>query len=202
MPERPEPPATSVTLLMRLRANEPAAWQTMVRLYTPLLYHWCGRAGLQGADADDVVQEVFRSASTHLGDFRRDRPEDSFRGWLRAITWNAIRLHFRKSGRQVKPEGGTDALKQMQEVADPSAEEPADDLATAEGECDELRRRALELVRSEFEERTWQMFWLTVVDDRPASMVAAEMEVSPAAVRMARSRVLRRLKDEFADLIS
>ena len=62
---------------------------------------------MQGADADDVLQEVFRSASAHLGDFRRDRPNDSFRGWLRAITANAIRLHFRKSGREIKPSGGT-----------------------------------------------------------------------------------------------
>ena len=98
---------TSLTLLQRLRANEPDAWRTMVQLYTPLLYQWCARSALQGADADDVLQEVFRAAATHLDGFRRDRPGDSFRGWLRAITRNMILLHFRKSGRQPEAGGGT-----------------------------------------------------------------------------------------------
>ena len=92
-------PGTSLTLLQRLRANEPDAWRTTVHLYSPLLYQWCARAGLQGADADDVTQEVFRAAATHLESFRRDRAGDTFRGWLRVITRNMILLHFRKSGR-------------------------------------------------------------------------------------------------------
>jgi RNA polymerase sigma-70 factor, ECF subfamily len=90
-------------------------------------------------------------------------------------------------------------LTQLNEVADPLS---ATEDSGAEAECDELRRRALELVRGEFEERTWQMFWQTVVEDRPAADVAADMSVSAAAVRMARSRVLRRLRIEFDDLIS
>jgi RNA polymerase sigma-70 factor (ECF subfamily) len=63
-------------------------------------------------------------------------------------------------------------------------------------------RRALELVRAEFEERTWQMFWQTVVEDWAAADVAAELGVSAAAVRMARSRVLRRLEEAVAELIA
>ena len=192
---------TSLTLLQRLRANEPDAWQTLVHLYTPLLYHWCARAGLQGADADDVKQEVFRAVATHLDGFRRDRPGDSFRAWLRAVTRSMILLHFRKSGRQPQGSGGTDAFAQLQEVADPTAAPPDDADTDAETETDGLCRRALELVRVQFEERTWQMFWLTFVDKRSPVGVAAEMGATPAAVRKAKSRVLHRLKDEFADLI-
>src|SRR5438270_2675595 len=89
----PSPQAgTSVTLLERLRANEPDAWGVMVRLYSPLLFHWCARFGLRGADADDVAQETFREAATHLANFRRDRPGDTFRGWLRGIARNTARL--------------------------------------------------------------------------------------------------------------
>jgi RNA polymerase sigma-70 factor (ECF subfamily) len=196
---RDTPHGTSLTLLQRLRANEPDAWRTMVHLYTPLLYHWCGRAGVQGADADDVLQDVLRAAAARLDGFRRDRPGDTFRGWLRAITRNTILLHFRKSGRQAQGSGGTDAFVQLQEVADPAADLPDD--ADAEAEGDGLRRRALEIVRGQFEERTWRMFWLTVVDERSPGDVAAELGVSATAVRMAKSRVLRRLKEEFADLI-
>jgi RNA polymerase sigma-70 factor (ECF subfamily) len=191
--------ATSLTLLQRLRANESDAWHTVVHLYSPLVYHWCGRGGVRGADADDVVQEVFQAASTHLDRFRRDRPGDSFRGWLHGITRNRILLHFRKSGRQPQASGGTNAFLTLQEVADttteaPEAEDPAEEL-------DALRRRALNLVRGRFEERTWQAFWLTAIEGRSPVDIAAVMGITPAAVRMAKSRVLHRLKEEFADLI-
>jgi RNA polymerase sigma-70 factor, ECF subfamily len=192
---------TSLTLLQRLRANEPDAWQTLVHLYTPLLYHWCARAGLQGADADDVRQEVFRAVAAHLGGFRRDRPGDSFRGWLRAVTRSMILLHFRKSGRQPQGSGGSDAFAQLQEVVDPTAAPPDDADTDAATETDGLCCRALELVRGQFEERTWQMFWRTFVDERSPVDVAAELGATPAAVRKAKSRVLHRLKEEFADLI-
>ncbi len=112
---------TSLTLLQRLRGNEADAWPRMIQLYTPLIYRWCARSGLQGADVEDVLQEVLLAAATHLEGFRRDRPGDSFRGWLRVITRNMVLLHFRKSGRQPQAGGGTDALSRLQEVADPAS---------------------------------------------------------------------------------
>jgi RNA polymerase sigma-70 factor (ECF subfamily) len=190
--------STSVTLLQRLRANDSDAWRMMVQLYTPLVAHWCARGGVRGADAEDVAQEVFHAAASHLESFRRDRPGDSFRGWLRGITRNMVLQHFRRGARHPRPVGGTDAFRRLQEVevgaAGPDEEDPAEEL-------DGLRRRALELVRGEFEERTWQAFWQTVVEGRSPVDLAADLGVSPAAVRMAKSRVLRRLKEEFGDLI-
>ena len=188
---------TSLTLLERLRANEPDAWQRMVQLYSPLVFHWCGRFGVRGADADDVAQEVFRQAVAHLGRFRRETEGDTFRGWLRGITRNMALVHFRQSDHQPRGQGGTDVQMQMEEVADPLP--PTDQ--ESEQEVSGLLRRALELVRGDFEPRTWEMFWLTVVEDRPAAEVAAGLQVSPAAVRKARSRVLHRLKEEFGELL-
>lgn len=144
---------TSLTLLQRLRANDNDAWRVTVQLYTPLVYHWCARGGVRGADAEDIGQEVFRAAAMNLKDFRRDRPGDSFRAWLRGITRYMVLQHFRRRARHAKASGGTDALLRFQEVeGDTTADgDPAEEL-------DGLRRRALELVRSEFEERTWQAF--------------------------------------------
>lgn len=190
---------TSLTLLERLRGQEPDAWRIFVNLYTPLLYHWCARQGVQSADADDVLQEVFRAVSAHLHGFRHDRPGDSFRGWLRVVTRNMILVHFRRRGRQPQGLGGTDALAQMHEVVD-GIIEPLDS-AEDEVETDGLRRRALEMVRSEFEERTWQMFWLAVIEERSPVDIAVDMGVTPAAVRKAKSRVLHRLKNQFAEMI-
>jgi RNA polymerase sigma-70 factor (ECF subfamily) len=190
---------TSLSLLARARANESDAWRALVQLYTPLVCHWCARSGIRGADADDVAQDVFRAVAANLDNFRRDREGDTFRGWLRVITRNAILLHFRRGDRQPQASGGTDALLRMREVADTTAYVPDD--AEEETEVDDLRWRALELLRTEFQERTWQMFWLTFVDERSPVDVAADMGVTPAAVRKAKSRVLHRLKEEFTELI-
>jgi RNA polymerase sigma-70 factor (ECF subfamily) len=192
--------ATSKTLLQRLRANDGDAWHVMVRLYTPLVCHWATRGGVRGADVEDIAQEVFYAAVTHMENFRRDRPGDSFRGWLRGITRNMVLQHFRRSGRHPKASGGTDALVKLQSVADAAAAGEEADEDPVE-ELDGLRRRALELVRSEFTERTWRAFWLTVVEGRSPADLAAEMGVTPTAIRMAKSRVLRRLKEAFGDLI-
>jgi hypothetical protein len=84
MPEQPGPNpapppddrtdgATSLSLLDRARAADPAAWDRVVRLYQPSVLAWCHRAGVRGADADDVAQDVFAAAFSHLGRFRRDR---------------------------------------------------------------------------------------------------------------------------------
>ncbi|HZV07951.1 MAG TPA: sigma-70 family RNA polymerase sigma factor [Gemmataceae bacterium] len=190
--------ATSKTLLQRLRANDSEAWHVMVQLYTPLVRHWAIRGGVRGTDVEDVAQEVLQAAAMNMQNFRREQPGDSFRGWLRGITRNMVLQHFRRSGRNPRGSGGTDALIQLHEVADASSSSEEEDPVE---ELDGLRRRALELVRSEFEERTWRAFWMTVVEGRAPADIAEEMGVSPTAIRMAKSRVLRRLKETFGDLI-
>jgi RNA polymerase sigma-70 factor (ECF subfamily) len=195
---RPDVGTTSLTLLDRARANEADAWARLVMLYAPLVRHWCLAGGLQPTDVDDVVQEVCRVAFSGLAGFRRDRPGDTFRGWLRTITRTALALHYRKLARVPLAGGGSAAFARLQEVADPAPELPDEDPSD---EIRELHRRALELVSGEFEDRTWQMFWLTAVEDRKPTDVAARFGVTPVAVRKAKSRVLRRLREEIGDLL-
>jgi RNA polymerase sigma-70 factor (ECF subfamily) len=57
------------------------------------------------------------------------------------------------------------------------------------------------LIRNEFEERSWQAFWRMAVGGRTANDVAAELSMSPGAVRVAKSRVLRRLREELGDFM-
>jgi RNA polymerase sigma-70 factor, ECF subfamily len=200
-PDAPREGGTSLTLLQRLRGNEPDAWQTTVHLYTPLVAHWCARAGVKGADADDVIQEVFRAAAGSLPGFRRDRPGDTFRGWLRGITRRLLAAHFRQAASQPQGGGGTDLLDRLHEIPDPV---PAPDESHDEDEvaAGEVYRRALEVIRAGFEERSWLMFWRTAVEGRSPADVAVEMGVSPAAVRQAKSRVLRKLKQQLGDVIA
>jgi RNA polymerase sigma-70 factor (ECF subfamily) len=195
----PPPGGTSLTLLQRLRTNEPDAWREMVYLYTPLVYRWCARLGVRGADADDVSQDVFRAAAAGLAGFRRERAGDTFRGWLHGITHNMVLLHFRSRGRGPKASGDTGVQLRMQEVVDPASLPPDEDDPPAE--LDALYQRALELVRREFEERTWHAFWQTAAVGRPPADVAADLGVTPAAIRKSKSRILHRLKEQFGDLI-
>ncbi|QJW95888.1 RNA polymerase sigma factor [Frigoriglobus tundricola] len=195
----PPESATSLTLLGRLRAADGDAWTRLVALYGPLVRHWLGRGGVTAADAEDLVQEVFREVSQALPAFRRDRPGDTFRGWLRGVTRIALLRHGRALGRQPRAAGGTDALEHLHAL--PDAAEPAGDEDDEPAERNALYRRALELVRGEFEAKTWQMFWACTVEARPPAEVAVEQGVSVAAVRQAKSRVLRRLKEEVGDLI-
>src|SRR5262245_46443825 len=192
-------PPTSLTLLHRLRANEPDAWARMVGLYRPLVCYWCGRQGLFGDDADDIAQEVFQVAAARLADFRRDRPGDTFRGWLRGITRIKVWEHLKDRGQQPPAVGGSTALNRLQGVADEPQESDAAD-EDPPSEIAGLLRRALELVRAEFEPATWRAFLLTAVDGKPAPEAAAELGLTAAAVRQAKSRVLRRVRQELGDL--
>jgi RNA polymerase sigma-70 factor (ECF subfamily) len=56
-------------------------------------------------------------------------------------------------------------------------------------------------MQAEFEATTWKACWAVVVEDRPAAQVATELGISPNAVYIARSRVLRRLRRELEGLL-
>jgi RNA polymerase sigma-70 factor (ECF subfamily) len=189
--------ATPFSLLERLRANDGLAWQRVMQLYAPLVRFWCRRAALGAEDAEDVSQEVFAAAAAGFGGFRRDRPGDSFRGWLRGITRLQVGLHYRRRKHRPQAEGGSNAWQQLEAAVDPLPG-PGEDETT---EINQLYRRALEQVRAEFEPRTWQAFWRSAIDGHLPATLTEELGMSPAAIRQAKSRVLRRLQRELGEII-
>jgi RNA polymerase sigma-70 factor (ECF subfamily) len=145
-----------------------------------------------------VLQDVFLAIHLNILNFRRDRPGDSFRGWVRVITRNKI-LNFVERRRDPHGAGGTAAQLLMNAVAD---EDPASENADGEfAPMGQLLLRGLELIRAEFEPLTWQAFWMTAVDARSAPETAHELQISAGAVRQAKYKVLRRLRQEFAEAI-
>lgn len=180
------------------RARDAAAWERLVKLYAPLVLSWCRGLGLRPDDAADVFQEVFQSVATHLDGFRRERPGDTFRGWLRTITRNKVNDHFRRREKEPAGVGGSEARDLLAQV--PGAL-PTEETPIAEEPEGALLHRALELLRSEFEPKTWQAFWQTAVDGRSATDVAADLGMSPGAVRVAKSRVLHRLREDLGELL-
>lgn len=192
-------PVTPLSLLDRARAQDQFAWSRVVHLYSPLVYRWCRAAGLQPADADDVGQQVFAAVARNLRAFRRDRPGDTFRGWLHTITHHRLCDHARERTRHATFQPGS---KWEATVAAPSEPNSVCSAAFAPKEEERLLfRRALDLLRAEFKETTWRAFVLVIVEQRAPSDVADEVGISLDAVYTAKSRVLKRLREEFADLV-
>jgi len=199
MPAAGSSNSTSASLLERVKEFDPEAWDRLTRLYAPVVYRWCRQAGVQDSDASDVSQETFRAVATAVGDFRRDRAGDSFRGWLWTITRNKLRDHFRRCAAGPGAVGGSVAAQRLMDIPDRPFEE-ADHDSRADTTAG-IARRALAVIECEFEQRTWQAFFRIVVGGQTAAMVADDLGMSAGAVYTAKSRVLRRLREEIEDLL-
>lgn len=182
----------SSTLIQRVHDRDPDAWDDLAELYGPLVYRWTRQCGLQPEDAADVVQEVFQNVAGAIDSFQYDRPGGTFRGWVWTITRNQVRQFFRRQSQRPQAAGGTDAHQRWQELPEflESEHEPAADRAKHV-----LVHRALDLVRPEFDPRTWQAFWRLTVENAAAADIGTELGISPGAVRQAKYRVLCRLKE-------
>jgi len=186
----------STSLLVRARGNDRIAWETLADLFTPIVYNWVRRGGVPEADAEDVVQDVFLEVSRCLNRFHRDRAGHSFGAWLRVLARRRV-CDYHRRGRQLAV-GGSAIQSILNEVPEADFDEqndPTDD-PTAE-----LMRQCLEMIRAEFEPRTWSAFRAVSMEERPAAEAAAELGMSVGAVYMAKSRVLKRLREELDGLL-
>jgi RNA polymerase sigma-70 factor (ECF subfamily) len=190
--------STSSSFLDRVKARDNAAWWRLRNIYGPLVLYWCRREGVRREDCADVCQDVFRAVAANIDCFQRDQTGGTFRGWLRTITHSKVVDHFRRENRQPPAEGGTDAYERFLAIPDGDASSVPE--ATDE-ETAIIVNKTLDLIRPEFEKRTWQAFWRATVDRQQSSVVAEALEMTPGAVRQAKSRVLRRLREELNQLL-
>jgi RNA polymerase sigma-70 factor, ECF subfamily len=184
--------STSSSLIEGVRANVAGAWERLTTLYGPLVYGWARHTGLQSEDAGDVVQEVF--LLKNIANFQHQVCGATFRGWLWTITHNKIRDFHRRLAGRVAAAGGSDALQRLLDVPEACT---SGSFEVGSAQFDMVLARALELIRSEFKDASWQAFWDVVVDGKPVAEVAARLGISVNAVYIARSRILRRLRDEL-----
>jgi RNA polymerase sigma-70 factor, ECF subfamily len=190
--------ATPISLLERLRLRPDAdSWQRLVDLYGPLIAGWLRTVGVQPADVDDLTQEALNTLVRELPGFRHNLRQGAFRRWLRGIVLNRVRA-FRRS-RQPIPTAGDPSLEQALE----RLEDPASDLSRRWDEEHDRHvvRRLLELLEPEFEPTTWRAFRMVVLEGMQTREVATALALSPNAVRIAKSRVLARFRQEIDGLI-
>jgi RNA polymerase sigma-70 factor (ECF subfamily) len=192
-------PETPVSLLERLARPQPeqSDWDRLVKLYRPWLRAWLRGRPLQAADVDDLIQKVLRVLVEKLADFRHAGHAGAFRGWLRSILVRELRSHYRQhQGRPLTlGETGEEMLAQL---------EQADSALSRRWDQDHDRHvlgRLLELLEPEFTTSTWEAFRRSSLEDRNVATVAAELGITSNAVCIAKSRVLRRLREEARGLL-
>jgi RNA polymerase sigma-70 factor (ECF subfamily) len=183
---------TPASLLDQMRRpNAQAAWEHFARLYTPILFSWARRLGLQDQDAADLIQNVFAVLVQKLPTFHYE-PGKSFRAWLRTVTLNKFRDMRRHSARQ--RECGDALLAQQPAGA-------GEDLFAEREYREQVVGRALQLMRKDFQPSTWKAFWEHGACGRPAAEVAADLGLTTGAVYSATCRVLDRLRKELKGLL-
>ncbi|MEZ6096963.1 MAG: sigma-70 family RNA polymerase sigma factor [Pirellulaceae bacterium] len=186
--------STSESLLARLEdSNDSDAWNRFVELYTPLIFYWARRSGLQVSDASDLVQEVMAIVSQAIKRFQYDRGK-SFRGWLRTITVNQFRQKWRRAQRTKITSGELSLLAAMP------------DRRTLESTWDrsyrfEILQRAIAGMRPDFAEETWDALMEFLKGQRTAKEIANEQNISVWTLYAAKSRMLKRLRNELNDML-
>lgn len=184
-------PGTSASLLDQARGRVDSAWDRLVALYTPLLHAWLMSAGLQPADRDDLTQRILEILVRQLPEFEHNGRPGAFRAWLRGITANLLREHWRG-----QPTAAADSV--LSQLADPAG--GLSQLWDQQHDRHVLHG-LMELVRPEFTEPTWRAFRRTALDGVPARQAAKELGLSVNAVLIAKSRVLTRLRQAGQGLV-
>jgi len=181
---------TRMDMLSELAKKDPAAWVYLNDVYGPSMLNWLLHYGIPHNEAEDLIQEVFILVSNKISDFEHNGRLGAFRAWLKAITINAARNHFRKSAASKKPH--TNGFEEMLDAL----EDPASSFTRAFNiEHDHVVIKSLlQQVSSQVESPTLALFTYHVLDENTAAETAKEFNVNLGNVYVAKSRVMRKLR--------
>jgi RNA polymerase sigma-70 factor (ECF subfamily) len=191
---------TSVSLLERLKSARPddPNWRRLNDIYEPWILRWLARVPELGAESHDLVQETLMVVAMELPRFNRQR-DGSFRRWLGNVVANRLRTYLKK--RKRRPLVGLDgdsSIAFVEQLADPNS------ILSQEWDRQHdkfVLDRLMAAVKVDFTPSTWEAFCRCAIDEEAAAAVAADLGISVNAVLTAKSRVLRRLREEAAGLI-
>jgi RNA polymerase sigma-70 factor (ECF subfamily) len=189
---------TRQSLLFRAQTGEEAAWKDLTDLYRPLILGWLGRHGVPPTDLEDLTQDVLLSVVKHLPTFEHSGRLGAFRSWLRTIVCSRMTDYWRGAGVSAHASGGSGATAALEQIADPDS--------GLNRQWDEEHDRyvlgcLLDLVDEEFEPPTLRAFRRLALDGASGAEVARELGLSVAAAYVAKSRVLRRIRQVAEGLV-
>jgi RNA polymerase sigma factor (sigma-70 family) len=190
---------TSISLLERLRLHsESADWNRFIELYTPFIRNWLLIQNVPDADTDDLTQDVLAVVVGELVDFQHNQRVGAFRTWLRAIAVNRLRGYWRGLQHSPRAGGDSEAERRLAELDDSHSS------LSQRWDQEHDRHvlgRLMKLIEPEFPLAWWQAFRRHVVEGARAREVAKELDVSVNVVLLAKSRILKRLRQEAAGFV-
>ena len=187
---------SSLLLRVKNKASDEHAWQQFAELYQPVIMRMAKAKGMQEADAQDLAQQVLVSVHQAISRWEPRAAETRFRNWLSKITRNAILKALTRSPQDAAV-GGSEVREQLADL-------PSPDPQLAHLLEEELQReiyhRAAEIVQQEVNQRSWQAFQWTTLDEMPIEEAAERLKQTVGSVYAMRSRVMRRLRDVVQSL--
>ena len=190
---------TRASLLERLKNwDDSASWKDFFYTYWKLIYGVARKAGLNDAEAQDVVQETIISVAQKMPQFAYDPKVGSFKGWLMRLTEWRLTDQFRK--KQYEKRGQRLPREEALSGADLERHLETPDLNFEEMWDREWERHVLEAallkVRNQVDPLHFQLFQLHVLKAMPADEVARRLEVKLPAVYFAKYKVSALLQKE------
>ncbi len=188
---------TRDTLLQRAGTGAHEAWTELDGLYRPFIHDWFRLQGVAATEIDDLSQEVLKTLFEELPSFQHPGKSGAFRGWLRAICLNRLLGYRRNQKTKSQPVGGTEFHVLMQQL-------PDQDELSSEWDREHYQavlRHLFKRVEHQFEELTLAIFRRLMLDEWTVAQVTAEFSIPAGKVYVARSRVLRRLREEAEILL-
>jgi RNA polymerase sigma-70 factor (ECF subfamily) len=178
---------------MGARSANPNAWVIIVTRYSPKIMTWMLLAGVDSSDAPDLLQDVWRSVLVSLKNFRREKPDDTFRGWLRTITQRRIADYFESRSQQPRHI----PLAQLESIQ--SQKLLTDEITANVSERVKLLQKSMQQVESEVKPTTWLVFQMHVIEEKSVEDVAAILKIPTYSVYTSKSRVIKRLRELLED---
>ena len=192
----PQFPETSQSLIARVKDSaDEAAWSEFLGIYQPVVYRMARRRGMQDADAQDVVQQVFVSIARAIERWTPGDDLPPFRAWLTTIARNAITKALSRRPRDAAT-GSTSVVEALQCQPDPGA---TTDEIRSEARL-AMVRWAIDQTRPTLTEAMWEIFVRTMIDGESIADVAASTGRSVGAIYVTRFRVLTRLRTTISAL--
>lgn len=191
---------TRRSLLSRLKdSDDQISWRKFFDTYWKLIYGVAIKAGLNDAEAQDVVQETVIAVARNIAEFKYDPAVCSFKGWLMQVTRSRIANQYRRRKRH--PEDCPQAPEQtsgtalLDRIPDPAGKY-LDNLWDEEWHKN-LMDAALHRIKDQVDIRQYQMFDFYVLKQWPVRKVAQALNVSVGRVYLAKHRVSKLVKKEI-----
>ena len=183
---------TRISYLQQLHNGDTRVWRHFAAAIKPLLRRWLSQYALKSEDVEDIVQEVLLFTANNIGQFEHNGRLGAFRKWLRSVTVNITRNHLRKIQREA---WGVRELP-LEELDDASSRAS---IALERDYQKALLNALLKQVETQFSAQTISIFYHHVLQESDAAETAQRHNCSKTAVYVAKSKVLRCLRETWGN---